>query len=107
MAEETFKEDAFYLVKITDEEKEAEHEERDTWGTVVLTGQKHIKGFFLQRRMDRSFELINGKKAIFFRESVVWPQVFLEAKKKHFTLQIDEQSRINMAIDNSMAYTPY
>ena len=44
MAEETFKEDAFYLVKITDEEKEAEHEERDTWGTVVLTGQNTSRG---------------------------------------------------------------
>ena len=34
-------------------------------------------------------------------------KVMLEAKKKHFTLPIDEQSRINMAIDNTMAYTPY
>ena len=34
-------------------------------------------------------------------------KVMLEAKKKHFTFPIDEQSRINMAIDNTMAYTPY
>ena len=67
----------------------------------------HLQGLFFQRRVDRKFELIKGKKAIFFRESVVWPQVILEAKKNIYTMENKEYVRIAMAIDNTLAYTPY
>ena len=107
MAEQNYKEDPFYLITITDEEKEAWNDEKDKWGTQVEKGQMHLQGLFFQRRVDRKFELIKGKKAIFFRESVVWPQVILEAKKNIYTMENKEYVRIAMAIDNTLAYTPY
>ena len=74
--------ETFYLMKITEEEKEASIKETDKWGTKIKEGQLHLRGQYFEAESgyDTRYKLLK-KEAIFFRESVVYPFVQMEAKK--------------------------
>ena len=43
--------ETFYLIKITEEEREASTAETDEWGTNITGGQLHLRGQFLKRNL--------------------------------------------------------
>ena len=95
-------------MKITQEEESANEEETDSWGTIVQPWQLHLRGLFFETLpgSDLKFKLIK-KPAIFFRDSVIYPFVQLEAKKKHFEMLPEEHLQITRFIENTcMASLP-
>ena len=54
---------------------------------------KHLEGVFLEKKFDSDNLYTRPQKpksAFFFRESVVFPSVHLESKKRHFELTNEE-----------------
>ena len=94
--------ETFYLIKITEEEREASTAETDEWGTNITGGQLHLRGQFFETESgyDRRYKLLK-KEAIFFRESVVYPFVQMEAKNNYYELSADEYMQITRYIENS------
>ena len=97
--------ESFYLIKITEEEKEKMEAVEDGFGHIIKKAMKHLEGVFLERKYDsdnlytiqkkpKSENLYTiqkkPKSAFFFRESVVFPSVHLESKKGHFELTNEE-----------------
>ena len=93
--------ETFYLMKIT-EEKEASITETDTQGKKIKEGQLHLRGQFFETDpcSDTRYRLLK-KESIFFRESVVYPFVQMEAKKKHYELSADKFMQITRYIEKS------
>ena len=90
----------FYLMNIT-EEKEASITETDAWGKKINEGQLHLHGQFFETEPDSDTRYrLPKKESIFFRESVVYPFVQMELKKKH-ELSADEFIQITKYIENS------
>ena len=61
-------------------------------------GMKNFDGVFLVRKFDSGSLYTKPKKpesAFFFKESMVYPSVQLELKKRHFELTIEESLMIN------------
>ena len=85
--------ESFYLVKITEEEKENMEDVEDGFGYVIKKQMKHLEGVFLQRKFDSDNLYTIPKKiksAFFFRESLVFPSLQLELKKGHLKLINEE-----------------
>ena len=94
--------ETFYLMKITQEEEQASKDEKYGWGTFIKAGQFHLRGLFFESvpGSDRKFNLIQ-KEVIFFRESIVYPFVQLEASKKHYLLPEEEHMQITRFIEST------
>ena len=79
--------DYFYLIKITEEQKEKTEDVEYGFGQVIKKGTKHFEGMFVERKFDSDNIYSISKKlksAFFFKDSVVSPSVELELKKETF-----------------------
>ena len=78
----------FYLIKITEEEKEKMENVEDDFSQVIKKEMKHLQEVFLERKFfsDNLYTIPKKPKSVFFfRESVVFP-----SKKTHFELNNEE-----------------
>ena len=94
----------FYLIKITEEEKEKTEDVEDGLGHLIKKGLKHLEGVFLERKFDSDnlyTVLKKPKSAFFFIESVVFASVQLELKKGHFELTYEELQMIIKYVEPS------
>ena len=85
--------ESFYLINITEEEKEKTEDVEDGFSHIIKKGMKHLEGVFLEREFDFNIFYTIPKKpkcSFFFRESVWLPSVQLETKKRYFELTIEE-----------------
>ena len=65
----------------------------DGFGNVIKKGMQHFEGIFLEKKFDSKKQYTIPKKAktaFFYRESIVFPSVQLQAKKGHYELSDDE-----------------
>ena len=77
--------ESFYLIKIKGEEKETRKDVDDGFRHVIKKEMKHLEEAFLERKFDSDNFYTRPKKPkfpFFFRESVVFPSVQLESKKR-------------------------
>ena len=85
--------ESFYLIKITEEEREKAEDVDNGFGHVIKKGMKGLERVFFERKFDSDNLYTipkNPKSAFFFREMVVFPSVLLESKKGHFELTNEE-----------------
>ena len=75
--------ESFYLIKITEEEKEKTEDVKDSFSYVTKKAMKHLEGVFLKRKF-YSYNLCTISKKLksvfFFRESVVPHQCSMSQK---------------------------
>ena len=72
----------------------------DKWGRCVKGGQAYLTGLFLERDSgsDTKYRLVK-KDVFFYKESVIYPFIQMEATKKGFTLAREEQLQITRFIE--------
>ena len=67
--------ESFYLIKLTEEEKEKTEDVEDGFGHLIKKEMKHLEGLFLKRKFDPDNLYTTSKKpksTFFFRESVLF-----------------------------------
>ena len=91
----------FYLMKVTQEEMEADEDEINQWGTKIIEGQLYFRVMYLEilSGSDTRYKIVQ-KEAIFFKESVVYPIVHLETKPKYLELSASERLEIVAFAEN-------
>ena len=76
--------ESFYLIKITEEEKEKAEDVKDSFSYVTKKAMKHLEGVFLKRKFYSHNLCTISKKpksVFFFRESVVPRQCSMSQKR--------------------------
>ena len=78
--------DTLWFIKVTKEVEESDQNLEDSWGNVVLVGQMHLRGYFLEREYSTAkghlFKLNTKRETFLFKESIVYPFVNVEEQKK-------------------------
>ena len=67
--------ESFYLIKLTEEEKEKTEDVEDGFGHLIKKQMKHLEELFLKRKFDPDNLYTTSKKpksTFFFRESVLF-----------------------------------
>ena len=99
LAAEKKSKDTSYLMKIACAESVKDHDDTDSFGNTVAKGTKHLEGYFLDSY--NGVYRVSKKRAIFYKESVVYPFVQVTEGKKGFLLSNDQFLLITKFIEDS------
>ena len=73
----------FNLMELSFAESVKDHDDTDSFWNTVAKGTKHLEGYFLDSY--NGVYRVSKKRAIFYKESVVYPFVQVTEEKKVFS----------------------
>ena len=89
--------DVVWLIQISESKCISEQPETDSYGNTIIPGAHYLKGVFFEKlynQEDHALFKLSKEVTFFYRETIIYPFVYLEGTKKGFKLMNSDYSDI-------------